>query len=160
MNYTLYRKDRESRGGGVLIAVNSLLSCIRIPSPLKLEVVTIKLCLPRNHICICAVYLPPNSDITYFKHLIDFLGSLASREKFLIVIGDFNLPDVCWSSLSGCSQQSNLFCDFLFDSNLSQLITVPTHIKGNTIYFSQIVITLSANYQCQILPLPFPLITL
>ena len=28
-NFSLYRKDRESRGGGVLIAVNSLVAFIR-----------------------------------------------------------------------------------------------------------------------------------
>ena len=60
-----------------------------------------------------------------------WLLTLAANEKFLILVGDFNLPDICWSSLSGCSLPSNLFCDFVFESNLAQLITCPTHIRGN-----------------------------
>lgn len=47
--FTLYRRDKESRGGGVLIAVNYLLPSITPPS---LEVVSIKLCLSGTQICI------------------------------------------------------------------------------------------------------------
>ena len=65
--------------------------------------------------------------------LVDFLTSLSRVEKNLIIIRDFNLPDICWTSLSGSSPLSNLFCDFVFESNLSQLISCPTHVKGNTL---------------------------
>ena len=43
-----------------------------------------------------------------------------------------NLPDIIWSSLSCSSSNFNLFCDFIFQHNLSQLIESPTHIQGNT----------------------------
>ena len=131
--YTLYRKDRESRGGGVLIAVNDHLPSILFPSPPDLEVVTVRLCPRRNTISICAVYIPPNPDVLYIERLIAFLNFLSTNETSLIIIGDFNLPDICWASLSGTSLVSNLFCDFVFEKNLSQLITCPTHIKGNTL---------------------------
>ena len=129
--FTFYRRDRGSRGGGVLIAVNDNLPSILIPSPPNLEVVSISLCLPVIQISICTVYIPPNPDVAYFNQLIDFLLTLSSNCEFLIVIGDFNRPDICWSSLSGTSLLSNLLCDFVFESNLSQLITCPTHVKGN-----------------------------
>ena len=91
-----------------------------------------QLCLSGDHIIsLCSVYVPPNPDISYFKQLTAFLKSLAANEKTLIIIGDFNLPDICWTSLSGCSPLSNLFCDFVFDINLAQLINCPTHVKGN-----------------------------
>ena len=42
----------------------------------------------------------------------------------------FQFPN--WSLLlSGNSASSNLFCDFVFDCNLTQLVTGPTHSKGN-----------------------------
>ena len=128
--YTLYRKDRESRGGGVLIAVNDHLPSILFPSPPDLEVVTVRLCPPRNTISICAVYIPPNPDVLYIERLIAFLNFLSTNETSLIITGDFNQPDICWASLSGTSLVSNHFCDFVF---VSQLITCPTHIKGNTL---------------------------
>ena len=120
--FTLYRKDRASRGGDVLIAVNNLLPSYLIPSPPNLEVVTIKLCFAGNHnISICTVYIPPNPNVSYFN----------------LIVGDFNLPDICWPTLSGSTLLSNLFCDFMFESNLSQLITCPTLVKATyLIYFS------------------------
>ena len=83
--FTLYRRDKESRGGGVLIAVNDLLPSI---SPPSLEVVSIKLCLSGTQICInCSVYLPPNPDVTYFKHLIAFYIPLLLMKSSLSLLG-------------------------------------------------------------------------
>ena len=64
--------------------------------------------------------------ILFFKHLTD-------SDEHLVIVGDFNLPDVCWPSLTGSTLVSNVFCDFVFVSNLTQLINCPTHIKGNTL---------------------------
>ena len=68
---------------------------------------------------------------TYFEYLFSFLKSTSTSKELLIIIGDFNLPDICWSSLSGQCPRSNLLCDFVFESNLTQLVNFPTHIKGN-----------------------------
>ena len=46
-------------------------------------------------------------------------------------MGDFNFPDINWSSLTGSSLSSNLFCEFIFDCNLTQHVTEATHVKGN-----------------------------
>ena len=48
-----------------------------------------------------------------------------------IFVGDFNCPDINWTSLTGSSTVSNMFCEFVFDCNLSQHVMVPTHVKGN-----------------------------
>ena len=131
--FTIFRKDRESRGGGVLIAVNECLPCNSIPTPPHIEVIAIRVNLPNKEISICTVYNPPNADLNYFSDLVHLLKSLSQKEKNLIVVGDFNLPEICWSSLSGNSLLSNIFCDFVFEYNLSQLIKCPTHVKGNTL---------------------------
>ena len=46
-------------------------------------------------------------------------------------MGDFNFPDINWSSLTGHSRTSTLFCDFMFDNNLTQHVDCPTHTRGN-----------------------------
>ena len=107
--------------------------CLSIPIPSNLEVITVKVSISNTEVLIRTAYCPPNPNPTYLKCLVDFLISLSQNEKNLIITGDFNLPDICWSSLSGHSPISNLFCDFVFESNLSQLISGPTHIKGNTL---------------------------
>ena len=128
--YILYRKDRHSRGGGVLIAVKeSLFSCI-IQSPPDLEIVTVKLGQGNNNV-ICCVYIPPECSFSYVSHVVQFLTDLTSSFCKCVIIGDFNFPDIDWSVLMGTSNSSNCFCNFVFDCNLTQHVSEPTHVKGN-----------------------------
>ena len=131
--YTLYRKDRASRGGGVLIAVHDSLSSTLVPSPPELEVITINLNFQNDPITLCTVYCSPNSCEDYQKRLLSYLYNITTSSEGIIIIGDFNVPDICWSSLSGSSAFSNSLCEFVYEESLSQLINCPTHIKGNTL---------------------------
>ena len=63
--------------------------------------------------------------------LMAYLTELLPIYEHAIILGDFNLPDINWSSLSGTSSFSKQFCDFIFDSKLTQLVESPTHTKGN-----------------------------
>ena len=58
--YAIYRKDRSSRGGGILITIKDNLASSLIPSPSDIETITIKISIS-NPIIICLVYIPPNS---------------------------------------------------------------------------------------------------
>ena len=59
--FSVYRKDRGSRGGGVLIAVNdSVSSSLLLQSPTDLEVIAIKIGQNHNQLILCTVYIPPN----------------------------------------------------------------------------------------------------
>ncbi len=122
--YTIYRKDRVSRGGGVLIAIKNTILTKSLPLPSNLELLAIEL-IESNHV-IVVTYLPPNSDtsqtITYLRQFFD---------RKIILTGDFNLPEINWNTMVGSTLNCNLFCDFVFESNLSQLVTVPTHCRGN-----------------------------
>ena len=53
--YSLYHKDRSSRGGGVLIAVSDLISSSLIPSPPDLEVITVNVFCHNGPITFCTV---------------------------------------------------------------------------------------------------------
>ena len=79
---------------------------------------------------LCAVYLPPYSCSTHCLDLCNYLSDLSSNNK-VIILGDFNFPSINWQSLLGTSETSILFCDFVYDNNLDQLVTEPTHVKGN-----------------------------
>ena len=48
-------------------------------------------------------------------------------------MGDFNYPDIDWARMHGSSSFSSLFCDFLFDCNLHQLVSSSTHRCRNTL---------------------------
>ena len=112
-----------------MISIKELISTSVISSPDHIEAITIKLSTCKQIILSC-IFIPPNSttsqihDVTHY--LADLLTSFTPSE--IIIVGDFNLPDINWESLSAASPT---FCDFVFDSNLVQLVHEPTHIKGN-----------------------------
>ena len=129
--FVVYRKDRPSRGGGVLIAVHDSIPSLLLSSPLDLEVVSVKLC--NQDLILCTVYVPPCSSEFYMLSVIQYLSGIVCSYSNCIIVGDFNLPDVCWSSLSGTTSLSNHFCEFVFDHNLTQHVMDPTHNLGNTL---------------------------
>ena len=126
--YSIYRKDRTSRGGGVLVAIKNTISSRLVQSPLNLELIAVEL-FEINYL-VFVVYLPPNIDIILLKETISFIKQYCSSNHNVIIIGDFNLPDINWLSLVGSTNVSNIFCDFVFECDLSQLVTVPTHCEG------------------------------
>ena len=114
----------------MLIAIReSLFSCL-IPSPPELEVVCVKIGQSNDSI-ICCIYMPPESSLSYVSSVVYFLTELSSSFSKCIFVGDFNFPDIDWSALTGSSSQSICFCNFVFDCNLAQHVSEPTHVKGN-----------------------------
>ena len=126
----LFRKDRLSHGGGVILAVRSNISCQLTDSPREQETVCVKLNYSQPVVC-CFTYIPPNSNITPYENLFVFLNSANIISANLNLLGDFNIPDINWNTLPGVSPVSCQFCDIIFDSGLSQLINCPTHIHDN-----------------------------
>ena len=112
------------------IAVSNSLHSVCLSPPPDLEIVTVKLGVDRNLI-LCTIYVPPPACESYVCSLTEYLAVLQSSYDHCICVGDFNFPDIDWLSLSGSSFLSNFFCDFIFDCNLTQHVTQPTHVKGN-----------------------------
>ena len=130
--YTIFRQDRSSRGGGVLLAISKSISASPVSSPPDLEAVSV-VCDLNEPLTFCVVYVPPNATDRYHSCLRNYLTHLVSISINVIFMGDFNYSDVSWDRLDGCTQASHLFCDLLFDLNLHQLVNVPTHVQGNTL---------------------------
>ena len=109
-----------------MLAVNNNISSSLVYSPTHLELLTVTLNYTKV-ITICLLYIPPNSDP---KYISDLSTPLCHTEN-LIILGDLNLPDVNWGSFSGMSFISSSLCEEFFNLNFSQLVTEPTHNKGN-----------------------------
>ena len=132
-NYTIFRKDCSSCGGGVLIAVNNRISCTQVTSPDGLEAIGIQLNLS-NLITVWVIYIPPRfTTASDYNNLFDFLRDFQDVHDSLILMGDFNFPDINLDTLSCHCYTSNQFCDLIFQTGLHQLINVPTHKHGNTL---------------------------
>ena len=134
-NYNIYRRDRPSRGGGVLIAIKDTIPVSVVPSNLSHnapEIITVRLNLRKPTILSC-VYLPPCPSDSLMADTISSLTQAiqSNPSADTLIVGDFNLPDIQWDTLSSTSSSSIAFCDFVFDNSLTQLIDQPTHVKGN-----------------------------
>ena len=115
-----------------MLAVNNTIPCQLISSPSNLEVVCIKLNVSHPITC-CVLYNPPNSSSEYCDNLLNFISNISNSSDRLILLGDFNLPDINWNALSGGSPVSNKLCDLIFQTGMSQLIDRPTHLHGNVL---------------------------
>ena len=149
-NYCIFRKDRQSRGGGVMIAIREPISAATVnilPASAtdSLEVISVNLILHKP-ITLCCIYNPPcpnNSQV--LKETIQYLSALLqSTANPTIIVGDFNLPDINWDNLMATctSTSSSDFCDFIFDNALLQINDKPTHTGGNIL---DLIITNSEN---------------
>ena len=129
--FSIYWHDRQSRGGGVMVAVCNSLSSRVLSSP-HLEILAVEVSV-RFPILICVIYIPPSCNFTYYSEVFHYLDLILPQHPHSIVIGDFNLPDISWSTLSGQSPSSTAFCELAFRHNLLQLVDFPTHSMGNTL---------------------------
>ena len=130
-DYVIYRKDRQSRGGGVLLAVHNSLLSTEISSPPDLEILIVE--LKTTHVLLlCVVYISPSASSNYHMALITYLDSICASNR-VIILGDFNCSDICWSTLTGSSSFSRALCNLVFKYNLTQLVDFPTHSSGNTL---------------------------
>ena len=127
--YTLYRRDRASRGGGVLLAVRDHLSSKQLQSSDDIESIVVEIHSSRSFI-VCVLYIPPSADDSYHTQVSEVFSSLPLNLDVLI-LGDFNFPDIDWDTLGGESKHSTNFCELISDLNLCQLIASSTHKAGN-----------------------------
>ena len=70
---------------------------------------------------------PPSPSDLYLHDLFLTLPN----HSYLIILGDFNFPDINWSTLTATSPLSSSFCDNLFSTNLIQYVNESTHLHGN-----------------------------
>ena len=103
------------------------------PSNNSLEILTVRLNLNKPVTLSCVYSFPSATDSLIYDLISDLTQIVQSNlsRYYVIITGDFNLPDINWHTLSSTSTISNAFCDFIFDNSLTQLIDQPTHTKGN-----------------------------
>ncbi len=96
------------------------------------EIVTIELCLSPKNLLLSCVYVPPNCDHAYQSHLFDHISLQSSTSTSdVLFVGDFNAPDINWSTQTASSHFSDSLCSCLSNNNLVQLVNNPTHVQGN-----------------------------
>ena len=83
------------------------------------------------------IYNPPFS--SKFRcaaiDIINFLSHVINQNSNLptVICGDFNMPDVNWDTYHSHSSDSVRVLNLLINYGFEQLVTLPTHINGNTL---------------------------
>lgn len=98
--YTYYRKDRCSLAGGVFILVhNSLVSSVQTEWDTNCEILWCKIHLQQRRDLIVGCFYMPHRNQPDLNALETSLQKItASRQRQIILAGDFNCPDVNWNS--------------------------------------------------------------
>ena len=131
--YQLFRCDRSvsSRGGGVLLYVNSELNPIQFHTRTTYgEHVWCQV----DDLQIGVCYRSPNTGIVgpNNKHELRMVITELSNSHF-VLMGDFNYPDIDWVSHTvnpGATAETNRFLECLDDNFVTQHVTEPTRSKA------------------------------
>jgi hypothetical protein len=85
--------------------------------------------MTKNPVHIILIYRPPNSG----KNNLDLLCELIENsQENTILVGDFNLPEIDWARKTS-GNRGKKFLEATINANFEQLVTFPTHNKGNTL---------------------------
>ena len=133
-DYDIFRRDRPTKGGGVLIAVKKNLCCEELSSSKDSEIIFCKIKIKgKKPLIVGSAYRPPNLDFENSKKLVDEIYKVNDKNKNAVfwLGGDFNLPDINWKTHEINSNQylksiNSLFIEMAQDLGLSQIVDVPT----------------------------------
>ena len=118
-------ETQEGAASSWRLMMSFLVSCLTPHVILKESLLRLTIPIP---VVISVIYAAPQLSVNYFNSRRDHLSNLISTCLPIIVVGDFNLPDIHWTTLSGSSTISNQLCERVFELSLIQLIDQPTHI--------------------------------
>jgi len=116
-NYNIFRLDRKSstsvhiRGGGVMIAVKNSLFCRELRIFVDcVEQIFINIHIGHKHVIVGAVYIPPSSDADVYAAHCNYFENIFSMSPNtdILIIGDYNLPNVRWFNDTNGSLQYTL----------------------------------------------------
>ena len=96
--HTWFRRDRGSLGGGVACAVRTSLLPLRLPDPADTEMLLVRLRSASVTLAVC--YRPPNNDGA-MDRIAAALSAVQPLDCRIVVVGDFNLPELHWSPGAG-----------------------------------------------------------
>ena len=122
----------KTRGGSSIFVKNGF-NFVELQPPLPMEdsrFISIKTKNNIDRLYACIYRSPNSTEENSFKFLRNLRWAKESY-KGVVVVGDFNLPNISWSTATATSTYDNLFIDLLHVLNLSQLIEENTRFRVN-----------------------------
>ena len=132
--FIVLRGDRSSgRGGGVCVLIKRGIAVAEVAVSndySELEMVAFDLLNVLPLVRIFTVYRPPSYDqkaCHYVNLLLGCVEQYSCANRSNVILGDFNLPNICWSNLQ-CSSDyvHQTFLNFVITHGFVQLVDFPT----------------------------------
>ena len=125
------------------MAIKNSIHCELLPLSTDLEILSIQigsLTIYLGNICPTGIEQVLSISIynEYYQSLFTLLHSVYCQSEKLILLGDFNSPDIDWGLLHGECWSSTELCDLIFELDLFQVITTVTHKQGNILIVQSI----------------------
>ena len=122
-NYRMFRKDRNQKGGGIIIYISEEVLCRNLnifSNQLLMEVVSIEINLRKEKILIIGLYKPPSQcRIEFLLNLKNGILPIIQNYDKIIIFGDFNM-----------TVENSDLSSFMDIFELDSLITKPTCYKN------------------------------
>lgn len=141
--FQVFRRDRKTRGGGVLILVKSALTCVPVHTHLDddIELIVVDLIINNRRIrCVCVYFSPTGSTdllVDRMNRLCCVLESLCDSDVSTYIVGDFNLPLIDWNNWQcpgkNTVTKESIFLEFCGKLGLNQLVDRPTRLKSGNL---------------------------
>ena len=139
--YNIVRKDRDSRGGGVLIYFKEDLTVHPAPSweRSNLEATWLNITIRSQSFLVGCVYRPPN-DSFFFEPFRDLIANIWVKRKNIILVGDLN-SDMLHKLNNSESEYGKRLRRILRSCGLKNIINSPTRITAHSKSLIDLVIT-------------------
>ena len=122
----IFRKDRSTRGGGILLAIKENL-CPRLVETCELhEIILVNVTFNNETHTLILVYRPPSTNSNENNSFINYLNQKIEDKKNVYIFGDFNYPHINWANCSSSVTMETDFLNFCTGNALSQFVTEPT----------------------------------
>ena len=140
--YSVYRKDRNIHGGGVMLLVHKDISHMPIRElENDSESIWVKVFANKTSHFVASWYRPPGStseEFQLFRDQLDYIRTHHKGKKLpsVHVLGDFNFKDIDWPdrlSKSGSTfsqSEGQILIDIMNDHGLEQVVHFPTREKN------------------------------
>lgn len=133
-DYYIARRDRGSRGGGVALLIKRGIQFTPCTLSTRAEFLSCRVIINDCVYNFIIMYRPPDSSLSVLQELHDYLFQPFSACMKLIMLGEFNLPNIDWINLS-CQGPSLIHCaeiiDIAYAFKLVQVVSSPT--RGDSV---------------------------
>lgn len=145
-NYQIFRKDRLTRGGGVLLYIHTRLkpqSLSAFIDPANhhtdVEQTWAKIQIGRRQIAVGVIYKPPHASHLELQSVSDILRHFRPLFDDIVLLGDINI------NMLQRNVASNYINSLLHELNLTQLIQTPTRITAHSESLIDVIIVTSES---------------